>query len=291
MAMLPLKPVRLFQDYDHNGQIWFLHEQIRLKACAPSERYTKRAHVQNYYEMMFFVQGEREIFVGGHGYSCRPGDLILFNPEEPHYGFNGEETEYERFYIHIYPDALTSWNEGEALMRCFIERPYCRDNHIRLPSPVREELFELLRQAEDAYAQSELLCGTYLLQLLIRLNRWLPPKEENATVARPKLLQQILFDINKTPGEYPTVQEMTKRYGISRSGLWRLFHTSLQLSPQEYLQLRRLSYAAQLLSGGSSVTEAALRSGFGECSRFIACFRRSYDMTPLQYKKQHYKGG
>ena len=58
------------------------------------------------------------------------------------------------------------------------------------------------------------------------------------------------------------------------------------MTPSDYLRKRRLSHAAELLAGGSSVMEACLQSGFSDNSRFIALFKRYYGMTPLNYKKQ-----
>ena len=34
------------------------------------------------------------------------------------------------------------------------------------------------------------------------------------------------------------------------------------------------------------VTEVALQSGFPNVSHFIRCFHRTYQMSPLQYRKQ-----
>ena len=44
--------------------------------------------------------------------------------------------------------------------------------------------------------------------------------------------------------------------------------------------------AVRLLDEGASVQEACDRSGFSDCSRFIAQFRAHCGRTPLQYKKR-----
>jgi len=49
----------------------------------------------------------------------------------------------------------------------------------------------------------------------------------------------------------------------------------------------RLTHACHLLESTSlPVTEVALQSGFPNVSHFIRCFHRTYQMSPLQYRKQ-----
>jgi AraC-like DNA-binding protein len=59
----------------------------------------------------------------------------------------------------------------------------------------------------------------------------------------------------------------------------------VQLSPRTFLEAKKLAYAKTLLMGGYSVSEAGERSGFSDCSYFIATFRRKFGQTPLQYRR------
>ena len=290
MAIVPLWQVRCFQKETTSPQMEFRHEIKELKGQTPEELRRKQPHLQPYFEVMVFLGGRREITVGEQSYFCGPGDILFFNPEEPHYGFNPDDQHYDRFYLHIYPDALSSLIECPILLQCFTGRPYCKENRITIPEAEREMLFSYLYHAEEAFARSELLCGTYLLQFLIRLQDFLPKREVREDGNHPKLLQTVLAEIEKKSGEAPTVRDLSEQLGISRVGLWRLFQKYLGVSPQQYIRLRRLAHGKQLLRGGASVMEASIASGYGECSRFIAQFRASYGMTPLQYKKQYSSG-
>ena len=49
----------------------------------------------------------------------------------------------------------------------------------------------------------------------------------------------------------------------------------------------RLAHAKRCLAGGLPVQEAAARSGFSDCSRFIAVFKRQFGRTPLQFQKAY----
>ena len=52
---------------------------------------------------------------------------------------------------------------------------------------------------------------------------------------------------------------------------------------------KRLANAARLLAMGASVAEASELSGFPDYSNFISIFKKTYGMTPLEYKKSKQK--
>jgi AraC-like DNA-binding protein len=73
--------------------------------------------------------------------------------------------------------------------------------------------------------------------------------------------------------------------GISVRGLTRLF-TSLQMSPSEYIRMRRLEQCrcALLASAEMTVTEIALSNGFNDSSQFSSAFRKEFGMSPSVYR-------
>ena len=73
--------------------------------------------------------------------------------------------------------------------------------------------------------------------------------------------------------------------GISVRGLTRLF-ASLQISPSEYIRMRRLEQCrcALLASAEMTVTEIALSNGFNDSSHFSSAFRKEFGMSPSAYR-------
>jgi methylphosphotriester-DNA--protein-cysteine methyltransferase len=69
-----------------------------------------------------------------------------------------------------------------------------------------------------------------------------------------------------------------------------LFSKHIGVTVREYLRIRKVGLAKQLLDGGASVTFACYESGFGDCSYFIKCFKQYTGLTPLQYKQGHSVG-
>ena len=52
----------------------------------------------------------------------------------------------------------------------------------------------------------------------------------------------------------------------------------------EYINLKRIAYAEELLKEGASVVEAAEQSGFRDSGGFIRTFKRYRGITPGQIK-------
>ena len=83
------------------------------------------------------------------------------------------------------------------------------------------------------------------------------------------------------------LDDLTKRAGMSRATLLRHFRAALGVTPMVYLRNLRLRHAAELLVNTDfSLKEVADRSGFSELSYFFKIFRRCYNLSPLEYRKQ-----
>jgi AraC-like DNA-binding protein len=55
------------------------------------------------------------------------------------------------------------------------------------------------------------------------------------------------------------------------------------MTPIEYLKMRRLEQAAQLLRQGVRITEVAERVGFTSSSYFAKCFKSRFGVLPKEY--------
>lgn len=73
--------------------------------------------------------------------------------------------------------------------------------------------------------------------------------------------------------------------GISDEYLRTLFRGYTGQTPLEYINTLRLSYVRDLLAAGqTSVTEAALESGFENVNYFSRIFKKRYSVSPSRMK-------
>jgi len=83
-----------------------------------------------------------------------------------------------------------------------------------------------------------------------------------------------------------TSSELTRAAGISSSHLSRLFKSQTGVSPGEYLRRLRMEKARHLIATSRlSVKEIMGAAGYDSKSHFVQHFKRSFRMTPSEFRK------
>lgn len=293
MAITPTMPVRWKQNPTEAERISFIHE-IMATPLPAEHKLPKHSggfrlpHTQDYYELIFFCAGIRDIMVGDKAYTLRAGDIIAIRPGEPHCG-RSHTCILDRYYLHIGKNALCAFGGASQ----FLLQIFQNDRENRIPvfhcSPdVNKQIIHLLEKIDFSLRFCDADSGgaeafAHILHLLTLLNRhYCPP------VQRPQkksaLLLKILAYMETSCTTQTIWQEIYTAFGVSKTGLWRMFKTEMQTTPAKHLQFLRLENARLMLEQGAGVTEACMDSGFNDCSHFIRLFRQTYGSTPLKYK-------
>lgn len=101
----------------------------------------------------------------------------------------------------------------------------------------------------------------------------------------PRVVQRVVELIDSAPEKSFTVGDLAMYAGVSERSLHAAFRKQLGTSPMSYVRRRRLEQARDELleldpSAGVTVTEVALRHGFGHTGRFAAAYRTSFGESP-----------
>ena len=68
----------------------------------------------------------------------------------------------------------------------------------------------------------------------------------------------------------------------------KIFRKSFNVSLKKYLYTMRLEFALNLLlTTDNNVSEIAYRSGFSDPLYFSTSFKKRYNLSPTEYRKQH----
>lgn len=86
------------------------------------------------------------------------------------------------------------------------------------------------------------------------------------------------------------LDELAVLCGMSVRQLTRAFRASRGVTLGEYQLQLRLDAAKRALAGPDSIKEISFALGFSSPSRFAAAFRRSFAITPLQFRQRVLKG-
>ena len=84
-----------------------------------------------------------------------------------------------------------------------------------------------------------------------------------------------------------TLERMAEHFKVGKRTLNRMFNRQLNCSPFQYLISARMKYATQLLRSNTlSIKNVAEECGYNHPSFFIAEFKKYFNRTPLEYRKE-----
>ncbi len=286
-------PYRIkFSDKSCNDsyRLEFLHEII--KTPLPEEKETlrkdgfKMPHTQDFYELIFFNSGSRDIEVEGNIRKFSEGDVLIISPGEAHCG-RSHDCVLDRYYIHIGKDVFSSLADGgKSIMAVFDKCKKTGNNCIRPSSAKRAELRSFLMNIDNIIRFSdESTKDIEIYAIIIRILSLLSVTQTDSKQNfRNETLLSIMSYIENSYPDSNVINNAAKNIGVSRSTLRRMFKDELFTTPSEYLLQIRLQNARLLLESGDSVTDTAMKCGFSDCSHFIKKFKAKFSVTPRKYR-------
>lgn len=248
--------------------------EIEIDALDPRNVHTAHSHREC--EIYVNLSGDVSFMVEGHQYPVAPGNAIITRPYEMHHCVYHSNAPHHHFWI------LFSCAGNEPLLDFFLSRVPGTGNRAVLNDADSGALIDCCR-ALGAPGDAGTLYGRFF-RMLTLLRRgissgagddWIPPE-----------IAPVLDAMNRHFAQPLSVADLAHDAGMSVATLERSFRRQTGLTPRDYLLRKRLANACRLLDEGASVQEACDRSGFSDCSRFIAQFRAHCGRTPLQYKKR-----
>lgn len=105
-----------------------------------------------------------------------------------------------------------------------------------------------------------------------------------------KTLKDMLLFMNENYAEQLSLADIAEAGACCTSKCGSLFKKYLHDTPVTYLTKQRLRKSLEdLLKEDVSITEVAMNCGFHSSSYYCELFRRYYELSPLQYRKEHIK--
>lgn len=240
---------------------------------SPDDPCADPLHIHDCLELYFHIAGKASFMINGDVISLAQGDVVMSFPNEVHMCVFEEAAVYEHYCLWLDPIAqpalLSLLQDGRAT-------PV-----LSFSETVGKQIEELLSRL--CHTTDPLERTACLLQLMLYLQKKKLPQRSESSL--PAELREIVEDIHQNFAVISSVSELCAEHYVSPATLNRWFRRYLQITPHDYIVSRRLSYAAKLLSEGTSVSEACLSAGFSDCSHFIRLFRKKFGATPLRFKR------
>lgn len=256
--------------------------------CAYSDKQIQyERHFHNAYELVYICEGTVQFKIGESCYDAGPHTALLISKLEEH-NLRIIDGYYRRYYILLTPLQLDRNIKDPKLRSVFISRPkdFLHAFDLSAVSGNAEALMETIHTEyvnSEAYAQH---ASSNLFELFMIL--CYRAKKEQFPLSSKKLKNEI-YEIQSYLDRHFTqkisLEDLAERFYISSSYLSRTFHEWTGSSPKQYIMKSRIAYAKELLiTTNLSVSEVAIRSGFGDTSNFIRSFKKETHETPMQYR-------
>lgn len=162
---------------------------------------------------------------------------------------------------------------------------------IRGETQAQKQLLQKLRQLSQLQSQQdvELQTRNLLSEIWLLLLEELKNTQLKSSPAKnqDRILTMLAF-IQENYAKKLTLQEIADASAVSTRECLRCFRMSIRQSPMEYLVEYRIQAASKLLETTNlSVTEIAMRTGWGSNSYFTKMFRRICGKTPNAHRKEY----
>ncbi len=260
------------------GQVSF---SFRISRHA-TEKYFLHCH--NFYEVYLFLEGDADYLVEGKKYRPTPGSLLLLSPHCFHGVRVNTDSPYRRYSIHFHPSVLSA-ERRPFLLSSFPSQD--RDGEIYFEKTGEKGIVSCFEALADCAGRPQplqsLLLPIYVEALLARIVSMAREVSGSAADAgNDDTVSRILLYLNRHVDEPVSLDQLCERFYISKHHLNKVFRRATGTTVFDYLIHKRVILAQELLAGGASAQEAALRAGFGDYSAFYRSYRRILGHSPLK---------
>lgn len=241
-------------------------------------------------ELLVVLNGCVEVCAGGLVTTHEPGDVIVINSYVGHATL-AHAPHSTALLLHLDLGYFAGLFPDPARLRfdCL------STGETRGAAPfiaLRGLLARMMLEAFDATPAGRLRYERRLAELVDTLVTYFPPREEESTAVlgnetRIKAIDRMLGFIEQHYSERITLERLGRESGYHPGYVSQMFTGYLGISTLEYITRVRLRQATRDLGDPQMrVVDVAAANGFPDVKAFNVAFRRSFDKSPTEYRKQ-----
>jgi AraC-like DNA-binding protein len=262
------------------------------------DKFPKVARQNNFFELVYVLDGNGRQFVGGNEFYYKPGNLFLLTPQDV-YSF--EITRKTQFFFIRFNDFFIStpkaksYDDGDWLNRmkfilenashqpgCILknqtDKPVVRD---LIESIIREQTNQQLFHNKIIRQIVNTVITIVARNISLRLPEKIKANSEESVLKILHYIHQNIYESEKLKAE-----RMSKELGISSSYLGRYFKKHTNETMQEYIINYKLKLVeTRLLHSDMRINEIAYELNFTDESHLHRIFKKYRGMNPSEFKK------
>lgn len=248
----------------------------------------------NYYhwhqclELLYIENGVGIVVVDNQKFTARPGRLFIFPQGKIHKVMveNSANNCYQRTIIHVDASMIATWLRPFSQRFNLFSEISAADSHVSIYdlAESKEQVENIITLFWDSYTSSggkTEVMALLLLNILGFLTQGVYVRAGNSGLLSSKIMNQIEESFTSKI----SLQDLADKFGVSASYASRTFRKETGGTIQEYILIRRIKHACELLENTTlSIADVAAESGFNHVTYFIKCFSTAMGCAPLRYK-------
>lgn len=247
--------------------------------CIPGHSYGPT--VRRYYALHFVLSGTGHFYINEKHYILKKNHFFLIPSDV--ITFYEADKEDPWTYVWI---CFNGTSIADMLGHCHTnnETPV---HYLSHTTAIKDIIFDMMKYPEltpanECHIQSGLYAIFALLQESVNASYNASESSDNFYITQAR--NYILG--NTDPGI--TVMDVANYLHISRSYLFALFKNHLNMSPQQFLTMTRITNARELLKNTDiPIATIANSCGYQNPFAFSRAFKKETNMTPTQFRKKY----
>lgn len=250
--------------------------QSGWEKCKPSHSFGPT--IRPYYLFHFILNGCGKYYVNNKIYSLKKGQGFLILPGDTTFYKADKKDPWEYCWI-----GFDGYEIDTILKHCGLDSGnLIFTDHSK--GKLADSLMELVYIVENANANEYTILG----QLYLSFGHMNNKENHSKNIYEESHLNKALNYIHNNYTSNIQVSDVADYVGIDRTYLYKVFKSTKNTSPSQYLIIYRLNIAKRLLVNTDySVTEILYSCGFKDGPSFHKHFRKQLNMTPLEYRESN----
>jgi len=261
------------------------------------ERFPKPVRQNNFFELIYIVNGTGVQFTNGNKFNYRRGNLFLITPQDTNSFQISTTTQFfflrfSETYIQLFKDR--DWTERiEFILGNASHRPGCILKN-QVDKPLIASLVEnIIREHSNQQLYHQKIVQQIVNTIIVIVARNIAlklPKKIKETTGEVVLdilqyIQQNIYEPKRL-----NAKEISNKHGISLSYLGRYFKKQTGETLQEYIAKYKIRLIEiRLLNTDMRINEIADELNFTDESHLNRVFKKQKGISPSEYRKQFVK--
>lgn len=237
-----------------------------------------KMHTHESYELYYFAGGNGIYRVEGTPYPLEEGDILIMRPAEAHYIDITDNKPYTRLSVNFKANLFSYIDPDGKLLAPFNGRKIGTFNRYRAENFKSDAYSVFIKNIMTDSPDRRVQTITNLLPLLNEISLAFGSVTE--TEINKSLDSKIISYINRHISEDITLDAICEKFYISKTHLCRIFKKATASTVGEYITVKRLVNARQLILSGTPPTKAYLQCGFRDYSVFYRAYKKKYGISP-----------